>query len=367
MEAGDVKFLYVGLCHEPHGKKMRWRVRVDGQPGRKITIPVGPDDHDFLRHYKAARAGERLDAPPPPPAENTMAWLFRAYLKHLEKTVRQGSASPLTLKERKSLTEFVLSQRSEQRRTHGLEYRGLPASIPAVELEAFKDRMRDKPGKARNVWKLLIAAYDFGRRRGMVSTNPARSVDRPQYKSRGGAKPWTADDLKKFRKTHAFGTMPHLCLTLFMFTACRIGDAYQLGRKHEVRKNGGLWLEWQPSKRGSTPVCIPVLPPLKRAIQHQKVVGETYLLTGHGRPFASAESLRNSLRKWCGEAGLEGLSSHGIRKAAGHLLALHGATQYEITAIHGHANASTSEVYTKGYDRMLLSERAMSRLEGMDW
>lgn len=367
MGAGDVKFLYRGLCHEPHGAGMRWRVRVEGQPSRKITIPVGPDHDDFLRHYKAARAGERIDAPPPPPPAGTMAALFAKYLADLEKSVKAGSASPLTLKERRNLAEYVLSQRSEQRRTHGLEYRGLPASIPPVELEAFKDRMRDKPGKARNVWKLLIAAYDFGKRRGMVTTNPARAVDRPAYVSGGGAVPWTLDDLAAYRKAHPPGTMAHLCLTLFTFTACRIGDAYRIGRGNEVRHGGALWLEWQPAKRGSSPVSIPVMPPLERAIRAQTVIGATYLLTGHGKPFASPEGLRNAFRKWCDTAGLEGRSSHGIRKAAGHLLALHGASQYEIMAIHGHANATTSEVYTRGVERRRLGEMAASRLAGLDW
>lgn len=73
------------------------------------------------------------------------------------------------------------------------------------------------------------------------------------------------------------------------------------------------------------------------------------------------------MQTWCRDAGLTGLSSHGIRKAAGHLMALHGATQYEIMAVHGHANASSSEVYTKGVERQRLAERANSRLASIDW
>ena len=35
----------------------RWRVRVEGDKARRITLPVGPDDPDFRNHYEAARAG----------------------------------------------------------------------------------------------------------------------------------------------------------------------------------------------------------------------------------------------------------------------------------------------------------------------
>jgi len=99
----------------------------------------------------------------------------------------------------------------------------------------------------------------------------------------------------------------------------------------------------------------------------QTVVGPAYLLTRAGQPFRSAEGLRNRLAKWCTQAGIEGRSAHGIRKAGGQLMALMGATQHEIMAVHGHTQASTSEVYTRGVDRQRLAASAMSKLGGLDW
>ncbi|MCH2274181.1 MAG: hypothetical protein MK397_05615, partial [Thalassospira sp.] len=71
--------------------------------------------------------------------------------------------------------------------------------------------------------------------------------------------------------------------------------------------------------------------------------------------------------KWCLDADLPDLSSHGIRKGAGKLLAEEGCTQYEIMAVHGHAEAKTSETYTSGAERWKLARQAMKRLEGMEW
>lgn len=360
---------YPGLCREalPSGT-IRWRVRPKGERGRKILLHIAPDHKDFHRHYEAARRGQSIDPASTISAERgTMGWLFQAYLVHLEDQVSKNAASPLTLKERKSLTAYVLAQKSEQAHSKGKVYATLPVTIPESELEAFKDRMSGTPGKARNVWKLLVAAYEFGKKRSYCKTNPARAVDRPVYKSAGGAKPWTVEDLEAFKKVHPKGSAAHLALTIFMFTACRISDAVLLGRAHEERRDGQLWLEWQPKKKGSRFVQIPVLPPLQAALQARTVVGARFLLTAHGKPYSSPEGLRNNLSKWCAAAGISGKSSHGIRKAAGHLLALNGATQYEIMAVHGHANASTSQVYTDAVERAKLGQMAATKLAAMDW
>lgn len=76
-----------------------------------------------------------------------------------------------------------------------------------------------------------------------------------------------------------------------------------------------------------------MLPPLLKAARAQKVQGATYLLTAAGKPFSTAESLRNRVQKWCAAAGIEGKSSHGIRKAAAELLAEAGCTQHQIMAL----------------------------------
>jgi integrase len=369
MGSGDMRVRYPGLIEErmPSGNS-RWRVRIKGKRANRIPLPFGPEHPDFHAIYTAARDGiapakiQRSDGEP-----GMLEWLGNKYLAHLRDSVAAGAASPLTLKERTNLCAFVMAQVSEQPRSLGRRYGTLPLNIPEAELIAFKDRMAATPGKALNVWKFLTAMYDFGMKRSLCRSNPARAVARPTYRSQGGATPWTSADLEAFRDPHPPGTMAHLALSLFMFTACRISDAIWLGREQEERHNGRLWLAWQPGKKGSRFVRLPVLAPLERAIRAQTVVGPAYLLTEAGKPFASPEALRNRMQKWCATAGLADRSSHGIRKAAGHLLALHGATQYEIMAVHGHANASTLEVYTATVERMRLGEMAVSRLSGMEW
>ena len=48
-------------------------------------------------------------------------------------------------------------------------------------------------------------------------------------------------------------------------------------------------------------------------------------------------------------------------------MALEGASQYHIMAVHGPTQAATSEIYTKGVNRTKLVAEAMSMMTGMDW
>jgi len=368
--SGDVvKLPYDGLIVEtmPSGNT-RYRVRVKGNKARRISIKVSPDHPQFHEIYLAARKGIKLSLSTSDEASDrgTVKWLVDEYLKHLSAMVDQGSASHYTLKQRKSFRPLILDRQSQSEKSSGRIWAGLPAEIPAAELLALRDDLMGTPGKAKNVFKFLKAMYKWGTERNHCQTNPAAGIT-VDYKSQGGATPWAIEDLKRFRERHPPGTMAHLTLTLFMFSACRIGDAYWLGRDQERNISGSKWLAWQPRKKGSKFVKIPMLAPLLNATRAQTIVGPTYILTENGKPFASPEGLRNKFQDWCTQAGLSDRSSHGIRKAAGHLLALHGATQYEIMAIHGHAQASTSQVYTESVERLKLAEMGASKLANLDW
>jgi integrase len=337
---------------------LRYRVRPEGNPKKKIRLNVSPDHPNFIEEYLTARAG----FPPSPNADpaskaipQSIEWLTIKYGQAMDTMVEAGLMHPATRKQRKGM----LARFSK-------EYGDYALNMPSEKLVEYRDTLSSTPGAADNMIKSIRAMFVWAIDRGIAKVNPATGVGKIN-RGMGGAKPWTVDDLKAFKKKHPAGTTAHLCLTLFMFTACRISDAVRLGRHNEVVIDGVRALRWQPAKKGSAEVIIPMMPPLQRATRSASVIGETYLLTEYGKPFKSPEGLRNRLRKWCDEAGLQGLSSHGIRKATGHLFAHEGCTQYQIMTIHGHTQAKTSEVYTKGLERWRLAADAMKKLEGMEW
>lgn len=359
MDLNDMKIAYPGLLREllPSGA-VRYRVRVEGDKTRRIPLSITPDHPQFVEIYLAARVGVKLD--PAAPAEDrairgSVGWLAAKHLAAMERAVESGATSPLTLKKRRSVMKILTAK-----------YADYAMEVPTAKLVELRDDMIETPAWADSVIEGIRAMYRWATDRRLCNVNPAIGISRID-RGGGGAVPWTADDLRKYRDHHKPGTTAHLTLTLFMFTACRISDAIRLGRRHETMVEGVRALSWSPAKRGSAAVVIPMMPPLYRATRAVKVTGETYLLNQQGKPFATPDSLGQMFRRWSREAGLENRSSHGIRKAAGHLLAQEGCSQYQIMTVHGHTQARTSEVYTKGVERWRMARDAMTALESMDW
>ncbi|WP_051142371.1 tyrosine-type recombinase/integrase [Paracoccus zeaxanthinifaciens] len=354
-----MKIAYPGLLQErlPSGA-LRYRVRVEGDKTKRIPLSVTPNHPQFVEIYHAARAGVRLD--PEASAEErairgSVGWLVAKHLTAMEAAVEAGAMWPLTLKKRRSVGK-VLTER----------YADYAMEIPQAKLVELRDDMIETPAWADSVIEGTRVIYRWATERRLCAVNPAVGIARID-RGKGGAKPWSPDDLRKYRQKHPPGSAAHLTLTLFMFTACRISDAIRLGRQHETTIEGVRALRWHPVKRGSAEVAIPMLPPLYRATRSMKIAGETYLLNSKGKPFATPDSLGQMFRRWCREAGLADRSSHGIRKAAGHLLAQDGCSQYQIMTVHGHTQAKTSEIYTKGVERWRMARDAMAALEALDW
>lgn len=346
----------------PSGE-VRHRVRVEGNKRKRITIPFGPDHPQFLDHYRAARAGKRHEAVDNKTAPRlTLRWLFDEYLGYLEAEVRSELKSPLTLKMRRSQYARLCLLTDRE----GTPYGELHYDMPPAAFVRVRDLLIKTPAEADNTLKAVRAVYEYAIERRLTVVNPAKGITKIHI-SKGGAKPWTADDIKAFREAHKPGTSAHLFLTLLMFTGVRISDARILGRRHEVVRNGMVWLEFQPLKRGSALVSIPMLPPLFKATRAMKVQGETYMLSETGRPFGNMESMRERARKWYDAAGLTERSSHGVRKALAGLLAEVGCSTHQIGAILAHTKAQTTEIYTKDAERRLLAAGAMEALGKLDW
>lgn len=364
----NMKVRFPGLLREPMPSgNFRYRVRVAGDPKKRVRLNVDPSHPDFSEHYHAARLGLETPAPDDvrPAVRGSLAWLVDQYLTALGEQVASGLRDHKTLKKRQGLLKRLCDEAlpNDER---GRRFGQMSMQIPAAELFKLRDRMSRTPAAADSMIEAVSVMYKWAADDGRKIENTAAGVRRID-KGRGGAAAWTVDEIKHFWRVHPLDTTAGLCMALFVFTTCRISDAVWLGRKQEFTLQGIRGLGWQPRKKGSKFVRIPMMPQLVEATRAQTVQGKTYLLTDYGKPFASADSLGTKFRKWCDAAGLYHLSSHGIRKAGGHILAEGGCSQYMIMSIQGHAEARTSEVYTAGVERWNLAVEGMKVIGNVEW
>ncbi len=342
---------------------LRWRVRVEGSPNRKIKIPVGPGEATFHEHYASARAGEQLKLVKPPTANTgSLDDLCDSYLFALNAMVESGNSSSLTLKGHKSL----LRQACDVKDLDGDRMGSLDAKIPEEGFVHIQDSFAARTGAADNCIKALRAAYRWGEKRGYPKMSPVFSVGKI-HKNRGGATPWSVKEMRQFLSYHKTGSMARLWFLISINTLPRIGDVGRLGKDFLIKRKGEIWIEHQPGKKGSAFVAVPALPQLLAELAlHENL--ETFLRTKAGNPFSSPETLRNKIQDWTRVAGLsKGRTQHGFRKGAAEFLAAAGATQYEIMSLMAHTEAKTSEIYTKQVERAGLASMAIAKMAAFDF
>ncbi len=260
----------------------------------------------------------------------------------------------------------------------------LDADLPRQAFIHIRDSFGSRTGAAATCLKALRAAYKWGQDRGYPQNSPVFGV-KSEHREKGGAVPWTARDVEKFPKKHGPGTMARLWFALAYSTHSRIGDAPTLGPGNEAWHDGVRYLEWQPRKKGSAFVSIPMEDILAAALEHHPG-RETYLATEYGKPFASSGSLDNRVRKWLLGAGFSEpsrdekgkpvldesgkpkiratRSQHGIRKGVAALMAERGATEYELMSSFGWTEAKTAGVHTRKFQRRGAAAAASKRLSG---
>lgn len=344
---------YPGLTRELlPSKAVRWRVRPEGKRTKRIKIHCGPEQEDFQRQYLAARRGET-----PEPLKTaseyakplSIGWLVNAYYEYLQERVKAGTTSAKTLKKKRNLLNRLVERPDKE------------MFIPREKLIGMQDKMGSTPAQADAFIEAVGVMYDWAMKRKHIAENPARGIEKIYVKG-DGAKPWKAADVKQFFAHHTAGKKAHVAMSVLLWTGCRIEDTTILGRGHECVIDGIEALRWTPLKKGSSEVCIPLLPPLKEATRAPTVQGKTYVLGRGGKPFSSGDSASAMFKRWCVDAGLPELSAHGVRKGLAEVLAELGCSQFDIMAILGHSEAKTSEVYTRRVERWKLALAAMERV-----
>ena len=341
---------HVYAVKDRHGK-VRHRYVRKGHQSR--YLPGTPGSAEFHLAYAEVIACQPVAAP-----AKTQRKVIPRSLDDLFIRTKQGTR----WKRKKAQTQHVQARVIERfldtvGKT-GRRYGERPvASVTVVWLENVFGTMADKPAAANVLRKNLAGMMDVAVRLQWRTDNPVRFTE-PYPEGKDGFHTWTDDEIEKYRKHHALGTMARLTLELALNTASRRCNVAVLTR--DDIQAGRIIVD---HAKGNNVVSVPMLPTTKAALEALPAAPIKHLVvTQFGKPFSVA-GLGNRMRKWCDEAGLPQCSMHGLRKAISRLLAEHGATDAEGQAITGHKKAGTFAHYRAKANRAVLADRAFSNLE----
>ncbi|MFV0280277.1 MAG: tyrosine-type recombinase/integrase [Rhodoblastus sp.] len=167
---------------------------------------------------------------------------------------------------------------------------------------------------------------------------------------------WTEGEIEKFERRWNLGTRERLALAIFLYSGLRRGDAAGLGRQHI--RDGSIWVR---TAKTSTPLVLPILPELQRAIDATPTGDLAFIVSSKSGKPMTKESFGNWFSDACRVAGVPG-SAHGLRKAGARRAAENGATQAQLRAIYGWSNDATAAIYIRDADRALLARDGMAKL-----
>jgi integrase len=354
-------YRYVVEDVDRHGN-VRIYFRRKGQ--RKIRLAEMPGTGEFEAEYQRAFSGTLK----PPTKQHsaampgTMRWLCEQYYT----SAAFQSLAPSTRKVRRGILEEIC-QRAGQFRY---------AMMESTHVAKLRDEKAAFPHAANNRVKTLrqLFAWAISPEYGYAKKNPARDVTKLRGTNPDGIRAWTEHDALRYEARHSIGTKARLAFDLLLYTGVRRSDVVRLGPQMErwFTENlpDGNTVEMQKlvfteTKGGSRIIKtheLPILPPLRQSIDATLTGHLVYLVTEFGKPH-SAKAFGNWFKKRCREAGLEGLSAHGLRKLGAQRCAEAGATEHQLMALFGWTNPQQAAVYTKKANRAKLETQAAALLQ----
>jgi integrase len=328
-----------------HGN-VRIYFRRKGQ--RKIRFRETPGTGAFDAEYMLAFSGNK--SPPQSLGRDraatpgTMQWLCEQY--YTSATFQM--LAPSTRKMRRGILEEICQRAGNFRF----------AMMEPQHVAKLRDEKAAFPEAANNRVKALRQLFTWATspEYRYATKNPVRDVGKLRSKNPDGIKAWSEADAALYEGRHPIGTKARLAFDLLLYTGVRRSDVVRLGPQME--RNGKLVFN---ETKGGTRIVkaheLPILPPLRQSIDATPIGHLVYLVTARGQAH-SAKAFGNWFKKRCREAGLEGLSAHGLRKLGAQRCAESGASEHQLMALFGWTNPQQAALYTKKANRAKLEAAA---------
>lgn len=259
--------------------------------------------------------------------------------------------------ELKTKTQYVY--RGELERFRAKYGDRMVAGMDARHIDKLMQLMADTPSAANNLKKRLSQLFKFAATLGWRKDNPAALVRSVRTRS-GGFQTWQEEQIEQFEKRWPIGTTQRLAFDLALYTAQRRSDVRVMGPQHV--RNGEIRVT--QLKTGKV-LWIPIHPRLQASIDATKTGQLLFLVSQFGKPL-SEKGFGMWFMRQCREAGLDGFTMHGLRKAASRRMAEAGLSNQLIKSITGHSSDSEVARYTRDAQQVVMAREAMARMASVE-
>jgi integrase len=343
-----IKLKYVHEFVDRHGKARHYFRR---RGSKQVPLPGLPGSTEFQTAYAKALDGS-LIAPivTAPSADRTLPGTVNAMVVGYLASAAFHRLAPSSQRDYRRILD-------ELRRAHGDKR---IAALERRHVVMMLNAKAETPAGARNFLRCLRCVIKHSIDVGARDDDPTANI-RLKGPNTRGYRTWTEDEIAKFEVAYPLGTKQRLAIELLLNTALRCSDVVRVGRGNV--RDGAICGIVQQKTKGVLPP-IPITDSLADAINAAAPSDHiTFLINEWGRSFTA-----HGFSKWfvqqCKRAGLEGLSPHGLRKAACRRLAEAGCSANEIAAISGHATLNEVARYTKAADQSRMARSAIARTHG---
>ncbi len=270
---------------------------------------------------------------------------------------------------------FLLHLRTERRlsantvEAYGFDMRRFTSYLRSAEVDlpafsrsdlvSFLSALRDKGLSARSAARHVSTVRSFFRylvREGFLPVNPVADARGPKT-GRPLPQYLTHSEVERLLsapdRSTPEGLRDRAMLELMYASGLRATEVVSLRLENVDGSAGFLRVVGKGGKERVVPVAQPALDTLAEYVKHgrprflrKKGAGNLLFLSRLGRPI-TRQTLWTRIGRWAREAGIRGpISPHTLRHSfAGHLLA-GGADLRAVQAMLGHADISTTQIYT---------------------
>ncbi len=276
---------------------------------------------------------------------------FREYLSYLQ--VERGLAKNSLESYRRDLTKLKLWAENEDLDVVNLNRQDLRGFI------ADLSRMNLSPSSVGRIISAVRGFYKFLMLDGHIKKHPAEDLDTPQK----------GFYLPRFLSEHEIeslfsvpdvaieiGLRDRAILEMMYASGLRVSEAVTLNIFDVDIDAGIVTCKGKGSKQRKVPLGKSAVEWLKKYLvirrRKENVVEQNLFVTSLGKPL-TRQTIFKLIKKHAEKVGLEDVSPHTLRHSFATHLMQHGADSRSVQAMLGHADISTTQIYTHMTDTHL--------------